>query len=39
VTLHARADVVGFYARLGYTVQGEPFTEVSLTHRAMTKTW
>ena len=39
VTLHARADVVGFYARLGYTLQGEPFTEVGLTHRAMTKTW
>jgi ribosomal protein S18 acetylase RimI-like enzyme len=39
VLLHARGDVVGFYERLGYTLRGEPFTEVGLLHRAMTKTW
>ena len=39
VLLHARGDVVGFYERLGYTLRGEPFTEVGLVHRAMTKTW
>lgn len=37
VLLHARADVVGFYERLGYEVEGEPFTEVRIVHRAMAK--
>ena len=35
--LHARADVVGFYERLGYAVHGEPFVEVGIPHRAMAK--
>ncbi len=39
VRLHARADVVGFYERLGYAVRGEPFVEVGIAHRAMEKRW
>jgi ribosomal protein S18 acetylase RimI-like enzyme len=35
VTLHARETAVGFYARLGYQVFGEPFTEVGVPHRHM----
>ncbi len=37
VTLHARADVVGFYERLGYAVTGDPFVEVGIAHRLMAK--
>jgi len=37
LTLHARADVVGFYERLGYAVEGEPFVEVGIPHRSMRK--
>lgn len=35
VHLHARAPVVGFYQKLGYTVYGEPFVEVGIEHRHM----
>lgn len=35
VTLHARAEKLGFYEKLGYEVYGEPFTEVGLPHRMM----
>jgi ribosomal protein S18 acetylase RimI-like enzyme len=35
VTLHARDTAVGFYQRLGYAVDGEPFTEVGIPHRHM----
>jgi ribosomal protein S18 acetylase RimI-like enzyme len=35
VTLHAREGAVGFYARLGYAVFGEPFSEVGIPHRHM----
>ena len=38
VHLHARADVVPFYERLGYATYGEPFTEIGLAHRRMRKT-
>jgi ribosomal protein S18 acetylase RimI-like enzyme len=38
VTLHARDTAVGFYARLGYSVFGEPFTEVGISHRHMRRT-
>lgn len=38
VHLHARAQVVPFYERLGYAVYGEPFTEVNIPHRHMRKT-
>jgi GNAT superfamily N-acetyltransferase len=37
VTLHARQSAVPFYERLGYVVEGEPFTEVGLAHRTMIK--
>jgi predicted GNAT family N-acyltransferase len=33
--LHARQTAVGFYARHGYVVHGEPFVENDLDHRAM----
>jgi predicted GNAT family N-acyltransferase len=35
VHLHARAQVVPFYERLGYEVFGEPFEEVGIPHRHM----
>ncbi len=38
VQLHARETVVPFYERLGYTVVGEPFVEVTLPHRHMCRT-
>jgi predicted GNAT family N-acyltransferase len=37
VILHARLTAQGFYARLGYTPQGETFEEVSIPHIVMTK--
>lgn len=37
LSLHARAHVIGFYESLGFTVIGEPFTEVGIPHRKMTK--
>jgi ribosomal protein S18 acetylase RimI-like enzyme len=37
MTLHARQSAVAFYERLGYRVEGEPFAEVGLPHRSMTK--
>ena len=37
VWLNARANVVGFYARLGYASVGEPFVEVGIEHRRMTR--
>ncbi len=38
MTLHARQTAVKFYERLGYAVEGEPFTEVGIPHRGMEKT-
>jgi len=35
VRMHARASAVGFYAKLGYAVTGEPFSEVGIPHRLM----
>ncbi|RYG42274.1 GNAT family N-acetyltransferase [bacterium] len=35
--LHARESVVPFYLRLGYKVEGDPFEEVGIPHRAMSK--
>jgi predicted GNAT family N-acyltransferase len=35
--LHARDTAVPFYLQLGYELVGEPFTEVSIPHRAMQK--
>ncbi|MBI4347495.1 MAG: GNAT family N-acetyltransferase [Elusimicrobia bacterium] len=38
MSLHARETAVPFYERLGYHIEGEPFTEVGLPHREMAKT-
>lgn len=35
VYIHAREDVVAFYAQLGYRVDGEVFVECGLRHRMM----
>ena len=35
--LAARQTAVGFYARLGYAVDGEPFIEKTIPHRTMRK--
>jgi predicted N-acetyltransferase YhbS len=35
VHLHARAQVVPFYERLGYAVYGDAFVEVGIPHRHM----
>jgi ribosomal protein S18 acetylase RimI-like enzyme len=37
IMLHARQAAVSFYERLGYAVDGEPFAEVGLPHRSMSK--
>lgn len=37
MVLHARTPIVGFYERLGYAVEGEPFVEVTIMHRRMRK--
>lgn len=35
--LYARETAVPFYLRLGYRVEGEEFTEVSIPHRIMVR--
>ena len=37
VVLHAQRSAEGFYARLGFTVLGEPFEEAGIPHVAMFK--
>ncbi len=37
VRLAARQTAIGFYARLGYDVEGAPFVEKTLPHRTMRK--
>ena len=37
IVLHARETARGFYETLGYQLEGNPFTEVSLPHLAMRK--
>lgn len=37
LVLHARETVVAFYEKLGYQADGDPFEEVTLIHRAMSK--
>lgn len=37
IRLHARESAIPFYLKLGYTVSGEVFTEVTLPHRTMVK--
>lgn len=35
--MHARDAVIPFYAKSGYTITGEPFTEVGIGHHRMEK--
>jgi N-acetylglutamate synthase-like GNAT family acetyltransferase len=37
IRMHARKTAVGFYEKLGYTVIGKEFTEVSIPHLLMEK--
>ncbi|WP_426417694.1 GNAT family N-acetyltransferase [Aestuariirhabdus sp. LZHN29] len=37
-TLHAQSDSIGFYQRLGYLNEGEPFEEAGIPHQAMKRT-
>ena len=37
ITMHARATAVGFYERLGYSVRGDMFEEVTIPHYEMEK--
>jgi predicted GNAT family N-acyltransferase len=37
ITMHARKTATGFYEKLGYTVYGEEFEEVTLPHVVMEK--
>jgi ribosomal protein S18 acetylase RimI-like enzyme len=37
ITMHARKSATGFYEKLGYTVYGEEFQEVTLPHVVMEK--
>ncbi len=36
--MHARQTAIGFYQKLGYSITGEPFEEVSIPHYIMEKT-
>ena len=35
--MHARTTAVGFYQKLGYSINGEEFTEVTIPHYVMEK--
>jgi len=37
ISMHARETAVGFYIKLGYEIEGEPFEEVTIPHRSMFK--
>ena len=37
ITMHARKTAMPFYIKLGYTVEGDEFTEVSIPHYEMIK--
>lgn len=37
LTMHARTSAIGFYEKLGYSIYGEEFEEVSIPHRTMEK--
>ena len=37
ITMHARKTAIPFYIKLGYTIEGDEFTEVSVPHFKMTK--
>ena len=38
IVVHARIGAEGFYAKFGYTAEGEPFDENTIAHIQMTKT-
>jgi len=38
ILLHARENAVPFYLKLGYEIVGDPFVEVGIPHRKMSKT-
>lgn len=38
LSMHARKTAVGFYEKLGYTIAGEEFVEVTIPHYEMEKT-
>lgn len=38
IVLHARESAVAFYLKLGYSLVGEPFVEVGIPHRKMSRT-
>ncbi len=37
LTMHARKTAIGFYEHMGYQVQGDEFTEVTIPHYVMEK--
>lgn len=37
IVLHARETAIPFYEQQGYTITGDPFTEVNIPHRKMFK--
>lgn len=37
ISMHARVSAVSFYQRLGYSMDGDPFTEVGIPHVRMRK--
>jgi len=39
ISMHARDTAVGFYLRLGYEVEGEPFEEVTIPHQSCSRTF
>jgi predicted GNAT family N-acyltransferase len=36
--MHARSTAIGFYEKMGYTVTGNEFVEVTIPHYTMQKT-
>ncbi|MCR6721849.1 MAG: GNAT family N-acetyltransferase [Chitinophagaceae bacterium] len=37
ICMHARANALGFYEKVGYRIKGEQFTEVTIPHYMMEK--
>jgi ribosomal protein S18 acetylase RimI-like enzyme len=37
VRMHARANAIGFYEKVGYKVRGEQFIEITIPHYVMEK--
>lgn len=36
--MHARESAIGFYCKLGYRIEGDPFVEITIPHIRMSKT-